>query len=145
MKPPKGLSMLYEQGDELSINIKRVMADIREGKDIKGSILVKGGHAVIVSDLPEDTDTWMEEDEILDMIHEWKGSLPLTSKNTMFPEFIKDYNGCKILAKWLMDDLTLLVVTQRTGYLGLAMLEVESSIQRAQRLMKENELQNYQE
>ena len=119
--------------------LKKVVSDLKEGSDIMGAALIDEDHSMITFDLPENESYKSDIPEILALL---KGTNPSSTKvhrNCMFMPSILDYNGCRILAQKLTNDLTLLVMLQKQGYMGLAMLEIENSIRRIQEILEVND------
>lgn len=103
-----------------------VISDLKNGTDIKGAALIGDKDRIIVSDLPKGNNYPAEIPEILSRLRYWHDStLPL---NGMFAHCIIDYNGGKVLAKILRENFMLLVLLEKTGYVGLAMLDIENSV-----------------
>ncbi len=120
--------------------LKKVVSDLKEGSDIEGAVLVGGNDTVITFDLPENGDYKAEIPEILALLEDQKLSPADEHRDCMFMQSILDYNGCRILAQKLKNNLTLLVMLQKQGYVGLAMLDIENSIRRIQEILGENDV-----
>lgn len=117
--------------------LKKVLSDLKEAKDIEGAVLIEGKGAIIACDLPDGTNYEAEIPKILALIEEL-GDYALSKRGkTMFAQCIFDYNGCKMLVKRLKN-FTLLVMLQKRGYIGLAMLDIENSIRRIDEILGDN-------
>ncbi|MEE9150403.1 MAG: hypothetical protein V3U20_01045 [Thermoplasmata archaeon] len=115
--------------------LKKVVSDLREAGDIEGAILVEGKNSIITSDIPENMDPDTCLSDIMTILDD-DGIFELSMKyNGLFTQHIFDYNGCKVLAKKLNDNLTLLVMIQKIGYTSLAMLDIENSIRRIHEIL----------
>ena len=115
--------------------LRKVLSDLIEASDIEGAILVEGKDSIIAYDLPDKTIDDTEIHKILAMLEESNDSPPIKNDNFIFTQSIFDYNGCKILAK-RSGNLILLVMLQKQGYVGLAMLEIENSIRRIREILE---------
>jgi predicted regulator of Ras-like GTPase activity (Roadblock/LC7/MglB family) len=116
--------------------LEKVVADLRQGSDINGAALVEGNDSIIACDLPGEGNSGIEIPEILSMIERWNASSLGGQNGGMFSQCILDYNGNKVIAK-RMKNLTLLVMLQSQGYVGLAMLDIENSVRRIHEIMQE--------
>jgi predicted regulator of Ras-like GTPase activity (Roadblock/LC7/MglB family) len=130
----KNIQYSSTQKNLATSRIKKVLSDLKEASDIEGVVLVEGKDSIIASDLPDSTNYKLEIPEILAMFKELGGYTLGKRCNSMFAHCIFDYNGCKILAKRLKN-FTLLVMLQKRGYIGLAMLEIENSIRRIDEIL----------
>ena len=115
--------------------LRKVLSDLIEASDIEGAILVEGKDSIIAYDLPDKRIDDTEIHKILAMLEESNDSPPIKNDNFIFTQSIFDYNGCKILAK-RSGNLILLVMLQKQGYVGLAMLEIENSIRRIREILE---------
>jgi predicted regulator of Ras-like GTPase activity (Roadblock/LC7/MglB family) len=115
--------------------LKNVLADLNQGSDIEGAVLVDRNDAMIVCGLPEERNYEAETPEILTLLGNLISSTPDRGHNSMFAQCILDYNGGKILAQKLKDDLILLVVLKKQGYISLAMLDIENSIRKIEGIL----------
>ncbi len=119
----------------LPYRLRKVLSDLIEASDIEGAILVEGKDSIIAYDIPDRTNDDTEIHKILAMFEESDDSPPTRNDNFIFTQSIFDYNGCKILAK-RSGNLTLLVMVQKQGYVGLAMLEIENSIRKIREILE---------
>jgi predicted regulator of Ras-like GTPase activity (Roadblock/LC7/MglB family) len=115
--------------------LKAVVSDLKKGSDIEGAVLVDEEDAIIASALPENKNYEEEIPDILDLLEERGDFSPSEHHNAMFAQQVFDYNGFKVLAKKLRDELTLLVLLKKRGYVSLAMLDIENSIRRIDEIM----------
>jgi len=114
--------------------LKDVLSDLKEANDIEGAVLVDGKDIIVACDLPANAQYEAEIPKILERIEELGGFALNENSKYMFSHCIFDYDGCKILAKRLRN-LTLLVMLQKQGYIGLAMLDIENSIRRIDEIL----------
>lgn len=113
---------------ELAHNmIKKVVSKLKEEGDIEGVLLVGDKNHILAHELPKDINFEAEIPKILALLEKWGGFGQMTPHNDMFAHCILDYNGSKILAKRLENNFTLLIMLQKQGYIGLAMLNLENS------------------
>ena len=111
-----------------------VISDLKNSADIEGVVLIGDKNNIIASDLPKRKNYHAEIPEILSRRQQWYDSTKIL--NGMFAHCIMDYNGYKVLAKRLKHDLTLLVMLQKQGYIGLAMLDIENSVREIHGILK---------
>ena len=123
------------QGNGSLSGLEKVVSDLKEGSDIEGAVLVGGKDSIIACDLPYVKDPDETIPDILSMIDRWCASSIGNQQSSMFSHYVLDYNGNKIIAKRL-ENLTLLVMLQKQGYLGLAMLDIENSVRRINDIMR---------
>ena len=114
--------------------LKKVLSDLKEASDIEGVVLIEGKDAIIACDLSNNIDYKVEIPEILTMFKHLSDYDLSKRNNSMFAHCIFDYNGCKVIAKRLKN-LTLLVMLQKRGYIGLAMLDIENSIRKIHEIL----------
>lgn len=124
----------FEEEQPVS-RLKAVVSDLKKGSDIEGAVLVDEEDAIIASALPENKNYEAEIPDILALLEEYGGFSPSEHHNAMFAQQVFDYNGFKVLAKKLRDELTLLVLLKKRGYVSLAMLDIENSIRRIHEIM----------
>ena len=110
--------------------LRRVLSDLKETNDIEGAALVGAEDKIITHDLPKRSNYESEIPQIMTLFKDLSDFALRTHFNHMFTHCIFEYNGCKVVAKKLKDNLTLLVMLQKHGYVGLAMLDIENSIRR---------------
>ena len=134
MNPPRNIKVSKIATDEIALSLKNVVSELREGSDIEGAVLIGEKDTIIAYDLPHGRDYEGEISEILAMLKGF-GGLVQEHDNVMFAQQIFDFNGHKILAKKLKDQLTLLVLMQKRGYVSLAMLDIENSIRRIHEIL----------
>ncbi len=120
----------YLEGTLTKSLIENVISDLRKANDIEGAALVEGDSFLIAYDLPGKSNYITEIPEIMTQVNDMSNLSPAKQMNQLFSHCIFDYNGSKVLAKKLKGNLTLLVLLQKRGYIGLAMLDIENSIRR---------------
>lgn len=124
----------FKQNSQISI-IKKVLSELKESKDIEGALLVEGTESVLASALPNRTEHEMDVTKILAQMRELQGHINDTNDHGMFSQHIFEYNGFTVLARTL-NNLTLLVMLQKSGYMGLAMLDIENSIRKIDQVLR---------
>lgn len=137
MNPSRNIRRVKNEEEKAASRLKDVISELREGSDIDGAVLIGEKDAIIAYDLPPNGNFEGDIPEILAILEEL-GGLAQEHDNVMFAQRIFDFNGHKILAKKLKDQLTLLVLMQKRGYVSLAMLDIENSIRRIHEIL-ENE------
>ncbi len=118
----------------LKSRLINALSDLKNNADIEGAVLIGDKNKIIASVLPKGKNYITEIPEILSRLRQWYDSTMIL--NGMFAHFIIDYNGCKVLGKRLKHDLTLLVMLQKQGYIGLAMLDIENSVREIHGILK---------
>lgn len=124
------------QGNGSISGLEKVVSDLKEGSDIDGAVLVEGRDSIIACNLPDGRDSREVIPDILSMIDRWCASSIGNQHSSMFSQYVLDYNGNKIIAKRLKN-LTLLVMMQKQGYIGLAMLDIENSVRRINEIIRD--------
>jgi hypothetical protein len=120
-----------------------VISDLKSKSDIQGAVLIKGGGQVIASALPRED---MKHMELLDLLPKVPEMLYTQQKkqNVMFPHLVSEHNGRRVLTRSVMEDLFLLILLQKSCYMGPAMLDMENSILRIREILSSQRLQQYQ-
>ncbi len=138
MKSPLDIGISRFQRKQLPPEIKNILSDLSERKDILGAVLVKGDMGIVACDLPVYDHETPDILDFLAMMENWGAYPRRVPKNSLFPQLIREGSGFKIFAKRMSGDLTLFVMTQSSGYIGLATMDIENTIQKIKKILKEN-------
>jgi hypothetical protein len=137
MKSLLDIGILQFDKKKLPPEIKCVLSDLSKRRDVLGAVLVRGDMGIVACDLPAYDH---ETPEILDelaMMENWGAYPRRVPKNSLFPQLVKDDNGFKVYAKKMSNDLTLFVMMQSSGYIGLAVPDIEKTIKKIKKALVE--------
>ena len=138
MKSPLDIGISKFQKKRLPPAIRDILSDLSERRDILGAVLVKGNMGIVACDLPDVDRHTHDMPDILATLENWGAYSRKIPKNHLFPQLISEGSEFKIFAKRMTRDLTLFVIMQNSGYIGLATLDIENTIQKMKKILKED-------
>jgi len=124
--------------------LNNVISDLKSKCDIQGAVLIKGGGQVIARALPREGLKHLELSELLPKLPELDYNAHDGGQSIMFPHLLSEHKGHRILARPVMKDLFLLILLQKSCYMGPAMLDMENSILRIREILSSQIQQQYQ-
>ena len=129
------LSKVSTANNRTSSNLlNNVISDLKAKSDIEGAVLMNGVGQVIARALPRGSISALGLSELLPRLMELSFETTNKTPHIMFSHLVSEHNGRKILARYVKEDLFLLVLLQKSCYMGPAMLDMENSILRIQEI-----------
>ncbi len=139
------LSLSMGQNNRTASNMLiNVISDLKAKSDIQGAVLINGMGQVIAPTLPQGSISALGLSELLPKLMELSLETTNKTQQIMFPHLVSEHTGRKILARYVNEDLFLLVLLQKSCYMGPAMLDMENSILRIQDILSGHIPQDYQ-
>lgn len=135
MNSIKTSKVMGQNNRSASNMLNNVISDLKDKSDIDGAVIINGGGQIIARALPDVSISPFGFSGLLPKLMELSYGGRSTSKKIMFPHLISEYNGQRILARPVTDDLFLLVLLQESCYMSPAMLDTENSILRIQEIL----------
>jgi predicted regulator of Ras-like GTPase activity (Roadblock/LC7/MglB family) len=115
--------------------LNNVISDLKAKSDIQGAVLINGGGHIIARSLPNTSISHLKLSELLPKLMELSLDNTNKTQHFMFPHLVSEHKGRKIIARYVNEDLFLLVLLQKSCYMGPAMLDLENSILRIQEIL----------
>lgn len=137
MRSPLDIGISGFDKKKLPPEIKFVLSDLSKRRDVVGAVLVRGDMGIVACDLPVYDHETPDILDVLAMMENWGAYPRRVPKNSLFPQLVKDDNGFKIYAKKMSNDLTLFVMMQSSGYIGIAAPDIERTIKRIKKALYE--------
>jgi predicted regulator of Ras-like GTPase activity (Roadblock/LC7/MglB family) len=112
--------------------LHKVVSDLKNADDIKGAAIIYKNNHFLAHEMSDNMDLVPKIPYLLKNVDEGSSNM------TLYGHTIKKYDGLKIILKELENDLTLLVILQRDGYISLAMIDIENSIRCIEEILKKS-------
>ena len=122
--------------------LKKVLSDLKSAIDIDEVLLIGEKEGILVYAPTENENFEAEIPKIFAHLRGWGANTPSKPGNNMFAHHILDYNGSKIVAVKCVNDLMLVIILQKQGYIGPAMLELENSVREIGRILNHKRLRH---